>query len=261
MNTMSFYRTNSEPAKQIFQAESVKLEETPSFQVSYSHELKQGYDTNECLQFGDIGSATPYAFHESTFSNNFSIPSYMSTFDSTGTTTSVSGLVNDSFRLRHKVFAEELEWDVVSYNGREVDHFDLMDPYYAILNDDDGSVIGTWRALPTTSGYMLKDIFPELCRGEAPPERDDVWEISRFAVDKLAEKYQNKDNGVGRPVQDLVDSFSEFMEQKDLTNLVAVTSTAGERMLKRLGVKVRRFGDGKSIRIGRVESTAIWIES
>jgi len=247
MSTMEFYRTNNEPAKQIFQSASVQLTDMPSFQVSYSKELTQNLSIDNSINFNAVSPKMPGSVSSTSYSYNID-------------TQNVSDLVVDSYRLRHQVFSEELDWDVVSYNGQEVDCYDMMSPYYAILDDDQGSVIGTWRALPTSGGYMLKDVFPELCRGEAPPERDDVWEISRFAVDKLTETYNKKSKSVCDPVKVLVDSFTDFAKRNDLSSLVAVTSTAGERMLKRLGVKVRRFGDGQCMQIGKVQSTAIWID-
>src|ERR1700716_3981750 len=84
------------------------------------------------------------------------------------------------FRLRHEVFKERLAWEVGSQNGRERDMFDDLDPVY-IVCEEGNDVLGSWRLLPTTKPYMLKDVFPELLYGMPAPEAPDVWEISRFA--------------------------------------------------------------------------------
>src|SRR3546814_13625445 len=44
-------------------------------------------------------------------------------------------------------------------------------------------VVGTWRMLPTTGPYMLRDVFPQLLDGLPPPCGPRIWEGSRFAVD------------------------------------------------------------------------------
>ena len=61
--------------------------------------------------------------------------------------------------------------------------FDDCDPVY-IVCENQGEVLGSWRLLPTTGPYMLKDVFPELLYGQQAPQAPDVWEISRFAVSK-----------------------------------------------------------------------------
>src|SRR5215469_5126406 len=87
------------------------------------------------------------------------------------------------FRLRHEVFKERLDWEVGTSAGKERDMFDDLDPVY-IVCEHQGEVLGSWRLLPTTGPYMLKDVFPELLYGRQAPQAPDVWEISRFAVSK-----------------------------------------------------------------------------
>lgn len=166
------------------------------------------------------------------------------------------------FALRNQVFAERLKWQVVSLSGMEVDRYDLMNPWYVTIENDNQKVIGTWRALPTTGGYMLRDIFPELARGEDIPNDPSIWEISRFSVEELA-----KENGglsEAKCVADLtlrlLNTFRDFAEENEVKAFVAVTSCAAERIMKKLGFKVRRMGDQKPMMIGKVLSTAIWID-
>ena len=90
--------------------------------------------------------------------------------------------LDQMFQLRHRVFKERMEWDVNSRNGKERDVYDLLRPVYLLATDESGRVEGTWRLLPTTGPYMLRDTFAELLAGEAAPARADVWELSRFAL-------------------------------------------------------------------------------
>ena len=48
-------------------------------------------------------------------------------------------LLDDMFRLRKRVFADRLGWEVdCTEDGREIDKFDALDPAYIIGLDDEG---------------------------------------------------------------------------------------------------------------------------
>lgn len=91
--------------------------------------------------------------------------------------------IDSMFRLRHRVFVERLNWVPSSPDGRERDYFDDLNPIYLLARAADDTLLGTWRLLPTTGPYMLRDVFPELLEGEAAPTHTSIWETSRFAVD------------------------------------------------------------------------------
>src|SRR5688572_9071670 len=92
------------------------------------------------------------------------------------------------FRLRYRVFHERLGWDVRAHDGLEIDDYDDLASHY-LLALDDGAVVGGWRLRPTTRPYMLAEVFPQLLGGQAAPRRDDIWEISRFAVDTEGDRH------------------------------------------------------------------------
>ncbi|MDO6428507.1 acyl-homoserine-lactone synthase [Thalassotalea sp. 1_MG-2023] len=166
-------------------------------------------------------------------------------------------ILDNVFRLRHETFINRLGWEIPSCEGRERDQFDDLDPYHIVVTDND-NVKGCWRALPTTSDYMLKDIFPELLQGEAAPQEEDVWEISRFTVDK---NKRNEDGGYfSTATIELIKSFHNFAKENNIKSYVTVTTVACERILRQLGVNMRRMGDGKSLQVGVERSVALWIE-
>ena len=144
------------------------------------------------------------------------------------------------FKLRHEVFKERLDWEVGSQNGRERDMFDDLDPVY-IVCEDEGDVLGTWRLLPTTKPYMLKDVFPELLYGMPAPEAPDVWEISRFAVSKRV--IGNDSLGTIKRVTNLLlEQLFAFAAHRDIRQIVAVADVRFERILKRSGLLTHRYG-------------------
>jgi acyl homoserine lactone synthase len=156
------------------------------------------------------------------------------------------------FRLRHEVFKERLSWDVGSASGRERDMFDELDPVY-IVCEQDGDVLGSWRLLPTTGPYMLKDVFPELLHGTPAPQSPDVWEISRFAVSKRV--LGNESLGTIRAVtQILLDQLFTFAARREIKRIVAVSDLRFERILKRSGLLTHRFGPPLQIGVTRAVS-------
>ena len=89
----------------------------------------------------------------------------------------------DMFRLRYRVFKERLNWEVETQDDLEMDRFDKLDPVYLMAFDPSGRLVGTWRMLPTTGPYMLRDVFPVLLDGMKAPRHPRTCEGSRFAVD------------------------------------------------------------------------------
>ena len=78
-----------------------------------------------------------------------------------------SKALEDMHRLRHRVFKERLRWDVQSKNGMERDEYDDLDAIYLLAYDDNEILRGTWRLLPTTGRYMLRDVFSRPYGGSA----------------------------------------------------------------------------------------------
>lgn len=89
--------------------------------------------------------------------------------------------LDQAFRLRHRVFVEQLGWsNLARPDGREIDQFD-DDHAIHMLAMKDGVVIGYQRLLPTTRPHLLSDVMPQLCEVERPcgPQ---IWEWTRFCV-------------------------------------------------------------------------------
>jgi acyl homoserine lactone synthase len=164
----------------------------------------------------------------------------------------ISARLDGMFKLRHEVFKERLNWDVGSSAGRERDDFDDLDPVY-IVCEQDGEVLGSWRLLPTTGRYMLRDVFPELLHGAPAPCAPDVWEISRFAVSKRVAG--NDSLGTIRDVtQMLLDQLFTFAARRNLSRIVAVCDVRFERILKRSGLLTNRYG--APLQIGVTQAVA-----
>lgn len=163
------------------------------------------------------------------------------------------------YAFRHQVFSGKLDWEVDVHDGLEFDLFDTMNPVYMLAKNQDGNVQGCWRLMPTTDAYMLRDTFPELLCGNAPPVDSRTWELSRFAVATNREGLEAQ-----APLNDvtmgMIRRLYEFARTCEIDRFVTVTSVALERLLKRTGLPISRIGNGKAQRIGRVLTVACNVE-
>ena len=96
-------------------------------------------------------------------------------------------LLEDAFRLRHKVFVEERGWTALRReDGREFDQFDTPATVHQIALID-GIVAGYQRLNPTTGPHLLSEVHPHMCDREY--ERGPhAWEWSRYSVSRAHRK-------------------------------------------------------------------------
>jgi len=157
-------------------------------------------------------------------------------------------------RLRAKVFKEQMGWEVPVISGMEIDGYDAIDPHYMMISESSSGVRGCWRVLPTVGPYMLKDTFPELLYGQAAPNDPKIWELSRFAIE--ADGPQGF--GFSRISLDALRAIFKFGIQMGIERYVTVTTASIERLVRRAGVEVKRFGP--PMRIGVENAVALYIE-
>jgi len=165
----------------------------------------------------------------------------------------------DMFAFRHEVFYRKLGWEVQTRYQLEYDEFDDMDPVYMVAEDDGGEIEGCWRLLPTVGPYMLRDTFPQLLRGESAPGDSHVWELSRFAV-ATCEDAAVKQAPLNDVTLEMIRKVYDFAVSHGIREYVTVTSVALERLLKRTGLPIRRFGDGKAQKVGKVLTVACHVD-
>ena len=79
-------------------------------------------------------------------------------------------LLREMHRMRYRVFKERLSWKVEVKDGEERDRFDDLNPVYVIALDEAEKVVGSWRLVPTTGPYMLRDVFSDLLLRFTPPD-------------------------------------------------------------------------------------------
>lgn len=89
------------------------------------------------------------------------------------------------FRLRYKGFIERQQYDVCTYRGMEYDQYDTPAAVYLVYQDQaSGEALGVSRLTPTLQGCMLEDLWPHMVEDKSLLRAPDVWEGSRFCIDK-----------------------------------------------------------------------------
>ncbi len=155
-------------------------------------------------------------------------------------------LLEQMFALRYRVFYERMGWDVSVDNGREIDKYDALSPYYFLALDERERVVGTWRLLPTTGPYMLPDVFGVLMDGEPVPRSARIWECSRFAVDDR--DGQRSPQAIHRITSELFCGLIEYCLEVGIEEVITVYDLRVARLLPRIGCQptwktaVKRIG-------------------
>lgn len=94
------------------------------------------------------------------------------------------GLLDDMYRLRKKVFFDQLGWAISVKGNAERDRYDDMGPAYLMWCDSDRSVLyGSLRLLPTTGPTLLNDVFRDTFSRDIDLCHPSIWEGTRMCVD------------------------------------------------------------------------------
>ena len=157
-------------------------------------------------------------------------------------------------KMRCRVFKERLGWEVPVDSGLECDEYDDEHAFYIlIVRRDTREVEGGLRVRPTLKPYMLKDTFPVLMQGQAIPEREDTWEISRLAL-MNPKRAQHSPTAFADMTNELLGGLIDWAARKGCKQFVWVTSTAIERLMRRSLLGMVRISP--VVRIGEVMCVA-----
>ena len=154
------------------------------------------------------------------------------------------------FQQRFRVFKNRLGWNVPVENDEERDSFDRLYPIYLLAKDPDENLVGSWRFLPTTGPYMLRDVFPELLAGRKAPYHPLTWEGSRFAVEGRGKRR--------RVSSELLCAVTETCLAMGIRELITVYDARMARLLPRLGCPPKH--QTRATRIGQEVAYAGWFE-
>lgn len=131
-------------------------------------------------------------------------------------------------------------WDVTVTDGQEFDQFDELNPT-SILVVDRGVVVGHTRVLPATGPTMLSETFSFLASNGAFAPHSQMLETSRFCVDTSTARLTP--DGIHLATMTLIAGILEWADIGGYSEIVTVTDVRLERILRRVGLPLRRLGE------------------
>ncbi|TMV06393.1 autoinducer synthase [Ruegeria sediminis] len=170
-----------------------------------------------------------------------------------------TGIVDEMFELRARVFGGRLGWDVKIEDGKEIDEFDHLDPAYVIGLDDEGNVVAAVRALQTTGPHMLADVFCAILDGEPPIRSATMWESTRFCVDTQRLNRGKDKNSVSYATCELMIGSLEYARSAGIQDIVTVIDPVMDRVLKRSDNAPYDYV-GKTVPMGKVPALAALLD-
>lgn len=156
-----------------------------------------------------------------------------------GTAEELGPIYKQMTEYRYSVFVNRLGWKLPCEGESETDQFDRTDTIYLAVAEQAG-VLGCARLLPTTSPYLLGEVFPELLHGQPIPSTPEVWELSRFSTmpaggDRVAPQHQ-LDGGF----LPLLEVALKTARSRGARRLITVSPVGIERMVRRKGIRAYR---------------------
>ncbi len=156
-------------------------------------------------------------------------------------------LLHQLYRLRAKVFAGRLSWDVEVSDEEERDDYDLLGPTYIGVIGTNGTIVGGARLLPATGPTMLTHTFPFLLdEGRGIQNPGATVESSRFCVDTGASEDLSA-TGRNEVTHALFAAIIEWSLANSFIHIVTVTDVRFERILRRAGWPLERLGPPQAV--------------
>lgn len=152
-------------------------------------------------------------------------------------------LLDQSFRLRKKVFADQLGWNVSVCGDHERDGYDDLNPCYLIWCDENkDQLYGSVRLMPTTGPTLLYDVFrntfPHACDLIAPG----IWEGTRMCIDEDAIERDFQDVHTDRAFIMLLLALCEVALENDIHTMISNYEPHMRRIYERAGAEFDELG-------------------
>lgn len=156
------------------------------------------------------------------------------------------------YRLRKRIFCNELNWVPDTGNEFEKDHLD--DLFHVVILDieeESGAVVGGVRLMPTTGPTLMHSVWSDMLPGPDAYRGPDIWEATRFCVDE-AFNATRKRNFVNRTTLALSLAVLEFCDANDVSQVIGVCE-------KKFFDMQRVYGTNASIISSKIDENGVEI--
>ncbi|MEM8797129.1 MAG: acyl-homoserine-lactone synthase, partial [Pseudomonadota bacterium] len=132
-------------------------------------------------------------------------------------------------------FVEYLDWMLTTIDGMEVDEFDQPTSRYCVLRER-GRTIGGFRMIDGSLPTLTAKICPSINETYLQTHDLSLMEITRFGADRRIAQART----ASQIIYALMLHYGYLTEAN---GLVAIVDLLHERLLKRMGLVIERFGD------------------
>ncbi|NTJ35918.1 N-acyl-L-homoserine lactone (AHL) synthase [Agrobacterium rhizogenes] len=151
-------------------------------------------------------------------------------------------LLDQAFRLRKKVFFDQLGWDVTVSGPHERDAYDALRPAYLMWCDEtETQLYGTVRLMPTTGPTLLYDVFRSTF-GDISLVAPDIWEGTRMCIDTEKIEMNLPELEPSRAFGLLLLALCECAQHHGITTMISNYEPQLRRLYKRAGLQVEELG-------------------
>ena len=152
-------------------------------------------------------------------------------------------LLDQSFRLRKRVFADQLCWKVSVSGACERDQYDDLHPAYLFWCDDSTEKLyGSVRLMPTTGPTLLYDVFRETFPNACDLIAPGIWEGTRMCIDEEAIDRDLLDLRPDRAFCLLLLALCEVALDNGIDTLISNYEPQMRRLYKRAGAEFDELG-------------------
>ena len=152
-------------------------------------------------------------------------------------------LMRAIFRLRKRVFHDQLGWAVKVDGDEERDGYDDLGASYLVwCSRDHSRLYGVVRLMPTDGPTLLHDVFWATHGRNADLVADDIWEGTRMCLDEdlLSRDFPEMEPGRGFSL--LLLALCEAALFHGISRLVSNFEPAMSRVYRRAGVSMKMHG-------------------
>ncbi len=154
-----------------------------------------------------------------------------------------SHLLDQMFRLRKRVFSDQLKWDVHVRGEYERDEYDALKPAYLVWTDPTRTrLYASIRLMPTTGPTLLFDVFRNTFPNEANLSAPGIWEGTRACVDGDMIGVDHPDVDAARAFSLLVLATSECALAHGIHTIVSNYEPQIKRIYRRAGAHFEEAG-------------------
>jgi len=146
-------------------------------------------------------------------------------------------LLGQIFKLRKKVFVDQLGWDVPVHGDQEYDTYDQLNANYVVwCSDDRKKLYGCVRLMPTTGPTLLHDVFGDTHSNNPDLIHEEVWEGTRMCVDEEFIRQDFPDMPSGKSFSLLFLALCEVALSHGIKRMVSNFEPCMSRIYRRAGL-------------------------